>query len=107
MNNTLKYIGLLAILPLFTVALTTNYVIEADAEKSEGSKAPGRVGAKSYGSKNNNIVCGDRLCSETGGRTAQIPSEEPEKEKMEERWKQRWKKCLKNQWRKKCLQWKK
>jgi len=85
MNNTLKYIGLLAILPLFTVALTTNYVIEADAEKSEGSKAPGRVGAKSYGSKNNNIVCGDRLCSETGGRTAQIPSEEPEKEKMEEK----------------------
>jgi hypothetical protein len=84
MNNTLKYIGLLAILPLFTVALTTNYVIEADAEKSEGSKAPSRVGAKSYGSKNNNIVCGDRLCSETGGRTAQLPSEEPEKEKMEE-----------------------
>ncbi len=34
---------------------------EAEAQQ----KAVGPVGAKSYGSKNNHIVCGDRLCSET------------------------------------------
>jgi len=34
---------------------------EAEAQQ----KAVGPVGAKSYGSKNNDRVCGDRLCSET------------------------------------------
>jgi len=37
---------------------------EADAIKSAGSDAPGRLAVKSYGSVNNKIVCGDRLCSE-------------------------------------------
>jgi len=37
---------------------------DADAIKSAGSDAPGRLAIKSYGSANNKIVCGDRLCSE-------------------------------------------
>jgi len=37
---------------------------EADTTKSAGNDAPGRLAVKSYGSKNNSIVCGDRLCSE-------------------------------------------
>jgi len=37
---------------------------EADATKSAGNEEPGRLAVKSYGSKNNSIVCGDRLCSE-------------------------------------------
>ena len=45
MNTTLKYIGLLAILPLFTVLLTIDYSTEAEGVPV--SK-----------------VCGDRLCSE-------------------------------------------
>jgi len=89
MNNTLKYLGLLAILPLFTIALTTNYVVEeADALKSEGSNAPGRIGVKSYGSATSSKVCGDRLCSEIpGGRAAfeagMAPAEEEEAKETE------------------------
>jgi len=37
---------------------------EADATKSAGNDLPGRLAVKSYGSANNRIVCGDRLCSE-------------------------------------------
>jgi len=59
MNKTLKYFGLLAILPLLTVALTIDYSTEA-----EGTKAVGPKGAKSYGSATASKVCGDRLCSE-------------------------------------------
>jgi len=66
--NIIKYLGLLAILPLFTMALTTSYVIEeADALKSQGSNAPGRVGSDSYGSANKFVVCGGVLCSEYPG----------------------------------------
>ncbi len=62
MNNTLKYLGLLAVLPLFTIALTTNYVIEeADAIKSKGT------GSSSYGSATKFIVCGGVLCSDYPG----------------------------------------
>ena len=65
MNKTFKYVGLLAILPLLTVALTTDYLTDANAIKSKGTSA------SSYGSANENIVCGDRLCSEyPGGRMA-------------------------------------
>ncbi|MCK5140012.1 MAG: hypothetical protein KAQ85_09240, partial [Thermodesulfovibrionia bacterium] len=61
----------LAVLPMLTVAISDNYPTDADGTKSQGENAPGRVGAKSYGSANNNIVCGDRLCSEVpGGKTA-------------------------------------
>jgi hypothetical protein len=59
MNKTLKYFGILAILPLLTIAFTIDYFGDA-----EGTKAVGPKGAKSYGSKTSGIVCGDRLCSE-------------------------------------------
>ena len=73
MNTTLKIIAILAILPLFTAGLTQSYFIEADAEKSKGESAPGRIGVQSYGSANKGIVCGDRLCSEA-------PATQPVKE---------------------------
>ncbi len=43
---------------------------EADAKKSDGMNTPGRIGVKSYGSANNGIVCGDRLCSELTSKDA-------------------------------------
>ena len=60
MKQSLRYIGLLAILPLVMVALSPNLISEADAKKAEGS--PGSVSPKSYGSATDKIVCGDRLC---------------------------------------------
>ena len=78
MNKNLKYLGLLAILPLLTVALTTDYIGEADAvTKSAGTSA------KQYGSATSSKVCGDRLCSETGGKTV-LPSEPAVTEEPEE-----------------------
>ena len=79
MNANLKYLGLLAVLPLLTVALTTDYSSEADAlTKSSG------VGVKQYGSATKSKVCGDRLCSETGGKTSlpSIPEESEDTEKQ-------------------------
>ena len=66
MNKTIKYLGLLLILPLFTVALTTNFAIDAEAAKGQG------VPTKAYGSKT--AVCGDRLCSEIPGGKAGFES---------------------------------
>ncbi len=65
MNQKMKYIGLLAILPLAMVALSPDFVGEADAQKAEGS--PGQVSPKSYGSATNDIVCGASLCSTSEG----------------------------------------
>ncbi len=65
MNKKLRYIGLLAILPLVMVALSPELVDDAFAQKGEGS--PGTQSPKSYGSATSDIVCGDRLCSETEG----------------------------------------
>jgi len=65
MKQSLRYIGLLAILPLVMVALSPDYISEADAQKAEGSS--GTQSPKSYGSANDKIVCGDRLCSDTEG----------------------------------------
>jgi len=73
MNANLKYLGFLAILPLLTVAFTIDYFGEADATKGAG------VGTNKFGTATKGIVCGDRLCSETGGKTV-MPStstEEP------------------------------
>jgi hypothetical protein len=69
--KSIKYFGLLLILPLITMALTTNYIIEADAEKGQG------VPSSSYGSKNKGIVCGDRLCSEIPDGKDAIKNEKP------------------------------
>ncbi len=63
MNPKLKYLSLLVILPLFTLAIATNYVVDADAVKSKGRYA------NSYGSATKNIVCGDKLCSEVDDKT--------------------------------------
>jgi len=71
MNTTLKIIALLAILPVFTVALSQSYFTEANALKAEG------VGVASYGSANAGIVCGDRLCSE-------VPAKQPVEKQMTE-----------------------
>ncbi len=60
MNKTLKYFGILAILPLMTVSLTTDYFTDADGTKAVGPKA-----GNSYGSATASKVCGDRLCSES------------------------------------------
>ena len=65
MNQKLKNIGLLAILPLVMVALSGNLIDQADATKAEGS--PGHVSPKSYGSATDDVVCGDRLCSASEG----------------------------------------
>ena len=61
MKQTLRYIGLLAILPLAMIALSPDLILDASAEKAQGS--PGSVSPKSYGSSTADIVCGDRLCS--------------------------------------------
>ncbi len=75
MRKIVTYLGLLAVLPMLTVAISDNYPTDADGTKSQGENAPGRVGAKSYGSANQNIVCGDRLCSEVPGGKAAFEKE--------------------------------
>ena len=63
MNKSLRYIAILAILPLFTAGLTTDYFTDAEAAKGAG------VGSSKYGSATN--VCGLQLCSEIpGGKAA-------------------------------------
>ncbi|MCH7966971.1 MAG: hypothetical protein IIB02_06085, partial [Thaumarchaeota archaeon] len=63
MNKSLRYIALLAIIPLFTTGLTTDYFTDADAIKGKG------VGTSKYGSSTN--ICGLQLCSEIpGGKVA-------------------------------------
>ncbi len=63
MNRSLKYIALLAIIPLFTAGLTTDYFTDANAAKGKGVKI------LSYGSDTN--ICGLQLCSEIlGGKAA-------------------------------------
>ncbi len=47
MNKSLRYIAFLAIIPLFTVGLGTDYFTDADALKGKG------VGTSQYGSSTN------------------------------------------------------
>ena len=65
MKQSLRYIGLLAILPLAMIALAPDFISEADAQKAEGNT--GTQSPKSYGSATDKIVCGDSLCSNTEG----------------------------------------
>jgi hypothetical protein len=87
MNKSLRYIALLAILPLFTTGLGNNYFTDADALKSQGT------GTSQYGSSTN--ICGLDLCSNyPGGKIAWKadqgnarpidPAEEPMDEAMME-----------------------
>ena len=63
MNKSLRYIAILAIIPLFTTGLTTDYFTNADALKGKG------VGTSQYGSSTN--ICGLQFCSEIpGGKAA-------------------------------------
>lgn len=85
MKQKLRYVGLLAILPLFTMALTIGYVGDADAVNTSTtggsgdhrygettkSDMPGSSksttegnGGKRFGATTKDIVCGDKLCSE-------------------------------------------
>ena len=70
MKKSLKYLAILTLIPMFTAGMTSGSLIEADATKSQGADAPGRVGANSYGSANANIVCGDVLCKDYPGGKA-------------------------------------
>ncbi len=65
MNQKIKYIGLMAILPLAMMALAPDYISEADAQKAEGS--PSQISPKSYGSATSGVVCGASLCSTPEG----------------------------------------
>jgi hypothetical protein len=70
MNKSLRYIALLAILPLFTAGLTTDYFSDAEALKSQGTAT-----AK-YGSSTD--ICGLKLCSEIpGGKDAWKAEQNP------------------------------
>ncbi len=62
MNKSLRYIALLAIVPLFTTGLTTDYFTDADALKSQGTAT------SKYGSSTN--ICGLQICSEFPGGKA-------------------------------------
>ena len=62
MNKKLRGVSLLAILPLVLTAFSFGFMIEAEAVAANGS--PGSQSPKSYGSANDDIVCGDKLCSE-------------------------------------------
>ncbi len=62
MKQILKYARLFAILPLFVVALSPDYVGGVQAIQAANDSSVGHLsGARSYGS--NTDVCGDRLCS--------------------------------------------
>lgn len=84
MNKSLRYITLLAILPLFTAGMTTDYFSDAEALKSQGT------GTSQYGSSTG--ICGLQLCSEIPGgkaawkvgQTPVAPVEETMEETMEE-----------------------
>lgn len=71
MKQILRYVGLLAVLPLFLVVLAPDYIGVADAQKAKG-KPGGISGPASYGSANDGIVCGDKLCSELEGNSTPI-----------------------------------
>ena len=69
MKKSLKYLAILALIPLFTAGLGTSYVQDAEAAKGQG------VGSSKYGSSTN--VCGLQLCSEyPGGKAAWIAEQE-------------------------------
>jgi len=63
MNKKLREASLLVILPLVLTAFSLGLMMDADAANAEDS--PGAQSPKSYGSANDDIVCGDKLCSET------------------------------------------
>ncbi len=76
-KTILSILFISAILITGAIAASVDLTQFADAKKSEGK--PGALtGPKKYGSATGNIVCGDRLCSEVGGKTVMpsVPEEE-------------------------------
>ena len=65
MKQITKYIGMLSLVAIFALATISGSIGEADATQAEGS--PGSQSPKSYGSANDDIVCGDKLCSSGEG----------------------------------------
>jgi len=61
MNKTQKFIGLFAILPLALVALSPDFIGDADAANVGSQDVIGRQGYQP------DKVCGDRLCSGSDG----------------------------------------
>ncbi len=59
MNKSLRYIALLAIIPLFTAGLTTDYFTNAEALQSAGN--PNQKTGSGTG------ICGVQLCSDIPG----------------------------------------
>jgi len=64
MNNILKIMALLVILPLFVVSLTQGYFTEAVAQIGQGTSG------HHYGHETSTIVCGDKLCSQVSVQNA-------------------------------------
>ncbi|AFS80643.1 hypothetical protein NKOR_03745 [Candidatus Nitrosopumilus koreensis AR1] len=72
MKKSLKYIALLAIIPVFTVGISTGSFTDAEALKGQG------VGSSKYGSSTN--ICGLQLCSDIpGGKSAWMAEQEKSK----------------------------
>jgi len=69
----IKYLAAFAVLSVMSILLLTGFVGEL-----EGTKSVGR-GANDYGLATKGKICGDRLCSETGGKII-MPWEEKNKE---------------------------
>jgi len=57
---------MVAIVAMFAIVTVSGSIGEADAAQAEGS--PGQQSPKSYGSANNDVVCGDKLCSSGVGQ---------------------------------------
>jgi len=75
MNQTQKFIGLLAILPIVMVAIVPDYIGEADAATQYSKGTPNQ----SFGSAGS-PVCGGFLCDESTENTGLIKlvsNEEP------------------------------
>ena len=69
----IKYLAAFTVLSVMSILLLTGFVGEL-----EGTKSVGR-GANDYGLATKGKICGDRLCSETGGKII-MPWEEKNKE---------------------------
>lgn len=67
MTKTISTLFMVVILLSMTIVSAVDMIHPVDALKSQGKNAPGRVGADSYGSANNRVVCGGSLCSEYPG----------------------------------------
>ena len=87
-KTILSILFVATILMTAAIASSIDLVQFAEGIKSKGKYTPGRIGVKSYGPANKNIVCGDRLCSETAGVTKMpSPPGEVTEEAMEEKMK--------------------